>query len=401
MLGLALLLQLAVQDAAGEPILALAPPAAVVPSGSRVSIGVYFRNAGAAAIALTPPVQLDAEIVNRDARAVVALSRQGLWNGETPVASGQSLYVEYELELPPEVAGRVVLQLTRVAAAPAVLDVEKRDPNSPDPTAGTNPRSNERLGLEAASAPRGFRFAEAALQRFQPYEPMYFVAGTTRPNVRYQFSFQYQIVNPEGPWAAHSPFLTGLYLGYTQSGLWDIEGNSKPFTDTIYKPELAWSKDEVDWIGLPGIDQVGLQFGVQHESNGRDGPESRSLNTVYLRPVLHIGDVRGFAVKVAPKVYAYLPGRENNADIADYRGHVDLLVTAGWLDGLQAAALGRIGSGGKGGSFQLDLTYPLRTIGDGNFDMYLQLQWFSGYGESLITYDEYTDALRIGIGFVR
>ena len=76
-------------------------------------------------------------------------------------------------------------------------------------------------------------------------------------------------------------------------------------------------------------------------------------------------------------------------------------LTASWDKAFQAAALGRLGSGGDNGSIQIDLTYPLRKLSNGNVDMFLQLQWFSGYGESLITYDEYTDALRIGFGLVR
>jgi outer membrane phospholipase A len=197
------------------------------------------------------------------------------------------------------------------------------------------------------------------------------------------------------------PFLGGMFLGYTQTGLWDLEGDSKPFTDTNYRPELAWSQDQLAWLKIPGVAQTGLQAGVQHESNGQDGRQSRSINIAYLRPVFHFGDPKGFEGQIAPKIYAYLPDVEDNPDIAEYRGYCDLRVTAGWADGFQAAATGRLGSDGDHGSLQFDLTYPLRALGDGNLDLYLQVQWFSGYGESLITYDEYTDALRIGIGLVR
>lgn len=393
---------LVAQDGVVGPLLSLAPPTEAVKAGAVVPVGVYFRNGGAEPLGVTPAVQIDAELVTLLSRSAIVLTRVGDWAEARQLAPGESLYVEYALDLPEEVSGRVVLQLARLAAAPAVLDITVPEPV--DGAAVVTPLAATATAPDAQSAPPAparFSYAEAALQRFQPYEPMYFVAGTDRPNARMQFSFRYQIFNPEGPWASDVPFLAGFFLGYTQVSLWDLEGTSKPFTDTNYRPEFAWSKDQLEWLDIPGVAQTGLQFGIQHESNGRDGEDSRSINTFYLRPVLHFGDAKGFEAQIAPKVYAYLPDREDNPDIAEYRGNCDLRVSAGWSDGFEAAAIGRLGSGGGKGSIQIDLTYPLRALGDGNFDLYLQLQWFSGYGESLITYDQYSDALRIGIGFVR
>lgn len=390
------------QDGDIGPLMSLAPPPTAVKAGAVVSVGVYFRNGGAQPLQLVPPTQLDAELVTPQSRSAIALTRRVDWDKARPLAPGESVFVEYALDLPDEISGRVVLQLARLAAAPAVLDVTAPEPVEgavvvPPLAAGDSPPDAQ----SAPQAPAQFSYAEAALQRFRAYEPMYFIAGTDRPNARMQFSFQYQIFNPEGPWASEVPFLSGIFLGYTQVSLWDLEGTSRPFTDTNYKPELSWSKEQLEWLKLPGVAQTGMQFGVQHESNGRDGEDSRSINTYYVRPVFHFGDAQGLEGQIAPKIYAYLPDREDNPDIAEYRGNCDLRVSAGWADGFQAAAIGRLGSGGDKGSIQIDLTYPLRALGDGNFDLYLQLQWFSGYGESLITYDEYSDALRIGIGFVR
>lgn len=389
---------LAAQDTPNAPVLSLSPPAVPARIGARIPVGTYFRNAGNAQLRLVPPLQFDAQLVTTHSRMHVALSRTGEWSSDRTIAPGDSLFVVYELELPQGVSGRAVLELQHVSAAPVVIDIERDAASTAQ--VGENPDSPGDP-YAVSPAPGGFRYADTSIQRFHAYEPMYFLAGTTRPNVRFQFSFQYQIFNPEGPWASHTPFLAGLFLGYTQTGLWDLEGSSLPFTDANYKPEIAWSSDQVDWLKIPGVDQVGLQSGIQHESNGEDGDESRSINTVYLRPVLHFGDPKGFSTQVAPKFYLYFSEQENNEDIEEYRGYCDLKVTAGWAAGLQATALGRLGSGGEHGSIQLDLTYPLRQIGKGNIDMYLQLQWFSGYGESLITYDEHTDALRLGLGFVR
>jgi outer membrane phospholipase A len=51
-------------------------------------------------------------------------------------------------------------------------------------------------------------------------------------------------------------------------------------------------------------------------------------------------------------------------------------------------------------STQLDLTIPVRNkVVD--FATYLTLQYFNGYGESLRTYDQRTETLRVGFSLVR
>ncbi len=388
------------QGEPGKAIVSLSPPATAAKAGTVVPIGVYFRNDGQEPIELAPPVTFDAQLVTPNTRSPIALTRMKDWPEARSLAPGENVYVEYSIQLPEGTFGRLVLQLERAEAAAAVVDV--LEPEVVDGSEAPKESEDQPLNPEAAPvAPEEFTFAQGALQRFSLYEPTYFIGGLDRPNVRYQFSFQYHIFNPEGPWASKTPFLKGFLFGYTQTSLWDLEGESKPFTDTNYRPEVAWSQEELKWLQLPGVAQTGMQFGVQHESNGEDGRLSRSINMFYVRPVLHFGDPKGFEVQVAPKVYAYLPDRDDNPDITEYRGYCDLGVSAGWSDGFKAAAIGRLGSGGENGSIQIDLTYPLSSAGEGNFDLYLQLQWFSGYGESLITYDEYTDALRFGIGFVR
>ncbi|HEX9785139.1 MAG TPA: phospholipase A [Opitutaceae bacterium] len=52
------------------------------------------------------------------------------------------------------------------------------------------------------------------------------------------------------------------------------------------------------------------------------------------------------------------------------------------------------------GSIQMDLTQPVH-IGSGDFETYRQLQYFSGYGESLRSYNRKSTAWRAGIAFVR
>ena len=236
---------------------------------------------------------------------------------------------------------------------------------------------------------------------FSGHEPIYFVAGPKEPNVKFQFSFKYAIFNPDAPLLRAVPALAGVNIAYTQTSLWDTSEASAPFFDSSYKPELLWSDEYMPSLSRPGRYGLGLQFGVQHESNGKGEPDSRSLNIAYVRPIVTLGDVRDFHVTLAPRVFAYLGGQGDNEDIENYRGYGDLRVTAGWREGLQLSALGRLGDDWDKGSIQLDLTYPLRRVLSGNFDVYLDVQGFYGYGETLREYNQESSALRFGIAVVR
>jgi hypothetical protein len=73
----------------------------------------------------------------------------------------------------------------------------------------------------------------------------------------------------------------------------------------------------------------------------------------------------------------------------------------GQRGGLQLAAIGRIGDDWDKGSLQLDLSYPLRPLLRNNIDVFLHAQFFTGYGESLLDYNESDTTFRVGLAVVR
>jgi len=208
------------------------------------------------------------------------------------------------------------------------------------------------------------------------------------------------LLNEEGPLATKVPALKGFNLAYTQTSLWDWNAPSAPFFDTSYKPEFlyAWSRvaggQSLDWY------QLDLQGGLKHESNGKNGADSRSLNTAYLRPTLTLGRDDGLQLTLQPRAWVYLGDLSDNPDIADYRGYADLRAILGWKRGLQLSALGRLGKDANHGSLQLDLTYPMMKI-FGSFSLYLDAQYFTGYGESLLEYNQRSEAFRVGFAIYR
>jgi outer membrane phospholipase A len=274
----------------------------------------------------------------------------------------------------------------------AVVSVRAQEGDSEVGAAADVPRS----GLDAADSALTEFFTH-----FSGHEPIYFLAGPDAPNVKFQFSFKYAVLNPDAPLVQTFPALAGVNIAYTQLSLWDTSEASAPFFDSNYRPELLWSDEYIPALSRPGLYGLGLQFGVMHESNGRSGLESRSMNVAYVRPVVTFGDVHDFHVTVAPRVQVYLGGQGDNEDIEDFRGYGDLRVTAGWRRGLQVSTLARLGDDWDRGSVQVDVTYPLNKLLFRNFDVYLDVQGFYGYGESLIQYNHRDKVLRVGVAVVR
>ena len=246
----------------------------------------------------------------------------------------------------------------------------------------------------------GQRTLAEFLGHFSGYEPMYFIAGPVDPMVKWQFSFKYRVLNPNAPLAEKFPPLAGLHFAYTQMALWQIDKPSAPLFDTAYKPEFFWSNEDINYK-IPGVAQWGFQGGYGHESNGRGGPDSREINILFARPIVTFGDLEHFHVSLAPKFYTYIGSLYGNQDIWRYRGYCDFRTIIGWRQGLELSTIGRVGNHWNRGSVQLDLTYPLRNLLANNFDVYLDAQYFYGYGESLLTYNKRSSAFRIGLGLVR
>ncbi|HYD85264.1 MAG TPA: phospholipase A, partial [Opitutus sp.] len=177
--------------------------------------------------------------------------------------------------------------------------------------------------------------------------------------------------------------------------------SSSPFYDTSYLPEIAISTDASHPGGSASwFTWMGWRAGYQHESNGRDDADSRSLNRVYLRPRFILGSLDAWAFVMLPEIHAYIGGVEDNSGIKDYRGYGSLRFYFGRNGGPALMVTGWTGRDFDHASYQLDLTVPVR-LRRLNVESFLLVQYFNGYGESLRSYDLKTDALRVGFGLVR
>jgi phospholipase A1 len=238
------------------------------------------------------------------------------------------------------------------------------------------------------------------LENISAYKPMYFLLGADPEETKFQISFKYRIFNTESPLAERILLLNGIHFAYTQTSFWDLASDSKPFQDTSYKPEIFYISPNIhtDFSRIKGFF---IQTGLEHESNGLAAENSRSTNFLYLHPiVIFYNEKNRTGMAVGPKVWAYVDNDdETNRDLQDYRGHVDLGLKLGKEDGLLLSSNFRWAK--KGESIQLDLVYPLNKIFSEILGIYLNVQYVSSLAESLLHYDERTEALRIGLAIVR
>lgn len=229
-------------------------------------------------------------------------------------------------------------------------------------------------------------------------EPMYVVFGARDgTNARFQLSFKYRPFDTQSLPARLIPALGQMYFGYTQTSLWDLAGDSRPFRDTSYRPSLFWQGRVGDAGGLA---PVFLRGGYEHESNGKDDIRSRSIDTLFLQPAWRKDFASGQTLFFAPRFHTYID-RDDNRDIARYRGYADWLLRYGNEDGWLFSTRLRRGTSGHG-SGQFDLSHPLREPLFSRVGGFLHFQVFTGYGETLLDYNvKNAPQFRIGFSIVR
>lgn len=335
---------------------------------------------------------------------------------EAVLAPGGFARREYRFPLPRRTAGEVEVAISQLAGTRAIvqvdtprkLDAEGLFPTArPAPTVATAPETS----ASSASFPPERSVERFFKAHFLPYEPMYFIAGFDQPNAKFQISFKYRIFNQDGWVSRELPALSSLHAAYTQTSLWDWEGESAPFRDSSYKPELhhAWH-DVFRTAGSDGWFRFDLEGGVQHESNGRPDPDSRSINIAYLRPRVVFGRTDGFQFTLAPRAWAYIGEVQGRHDalgnplgegLEHYRGYLDVRATVGWEDNVMLSAYVRVGDSFERANLTLDATYPLSKLPFGTFAGYFHVQYFTGYGESLLDYDVRSETVRVGFSLWR
>ncbi len=191
-----------------------------------------------------------------------------------------------------------------------------------------------------------------------------------------------------------------VWAAYTQLSQWQFWNwsNSAPFRETNYEPEVLFNTRMGDDLVRLGGDPLKLQFiqvGLNHQSNGQSEPLSRSWN----RFVANFGFESGSHFDVVIKTWYRLPEsaeNDDNPDIDSYLGYGELWAgyhgkTCG-IDYHFALMFRNNLRFDDDNRSTLQLGFDFTCIGPLN----CYIQYFTGYGETLVDYNHYTN--RIGVG---
>jgi phospholipase A1 len=251
--------------------------------------------------------------------------------------------------------------------------------------------------------------------KIRAYKPIYFLANYTsntnqlptsgNPNnvtttplnsdpteLKFQLSFKAKFGRIEKILGQKIVFDT--WVGYTQSSRWQIfnTDESRPFRVTDYEPELFFTfpikEDLVKQTSLY------LGLGINHQSNGRSLPYSRSWNRV----IFQLGyETKEYSILLKPwfRIQEDIL-EDDNPNIEDFVGRFDL--TSAYKKGKNNLSVSlrhplNFNNPGRG-SFRIDYSY--RVFG------YLKLhtQIFHGYGENLLDYNYKQTTIGLGVSLI-
>ncbi|MFP3343604.1 phospholipase A [Halomonas sp. SIMBA_159] len=200
--------------------------------------------------------------------------------------------------------------------------------------------------------------------------------------VKFQFSAKFNL--------AENVFgdIGDVYFAYTQKSWWQAYNTdaSSPFRETNYEPEVFIDFDNA-WSALGWVNTRN-RFSFIHQSNGRSDPLSRSWNRVYLESTFQSGD---WALTLAP--HWRVPeseGDDDNPDIERFMGYGDIRLAKRLQNNHEFA--GQLRGNPSAGNYgtQIDYSWPAFN------GVRAHVQYYYGYGESMIDYNNRVHRLSLG-----
>jgi phospholipase A1 len=213
-------------------------------------------------------------------------------------------------------------------------------------------------------------------------------AGVDYNNIEAKFQLSFKTKVLQSIFWGHGD----LWLAYTQKSHWQIYNNtlSRPFREVNYEPELILNFPVK--FNLFGFKSRMMGVALNHESNGKSDPFSRSWNRI----ILHAGfERKNWTVYVRP--WFRMPATiDDNPDISEYVGRGDVNV----IYVKNGNILSFIGSHNLNfnskarGNASFSWSYPVRN----NLKGYLLIS--HGYGESLIDYNNLQTTVGVGVSLI-
>jgi phospholipase A1 len=221
------------------------------------------------------------------------------------------------------------------------------------------------------------------------------VDGLTDENID-NFEAKYQI-SVSMPLYLMDDDASGVFFGLTLISFWQVynDETSKPFRENNYEPEVYYQW-QTDW-DLFGYRFNQFNVGLNHQSNGQSGLKSRSWNRIYATAIFSDVDsfyyLKGwYRLPEDNKEFELDPTGDDNPDIIDFIGIVEFGYgfNIGKVNVLTKLT-NNLSFNTNRGSIEFNLTYPINDRYD------WLLQYFNGYGDSLIDYNRHQQRIGLGI----
>lgn len=226
---------------------------------------------------------------------------------------------------------------------------------------------------------------------FGLYKDTYFIVGTKVPgipnaynsDVKFQISFAIRLTNTVLPWNSF------LFLSYTQKTFWNVFQESLPMGDINFNPALGWSKPFFNQDRYVGK----LTLMIEHESNGRAGLDSRSWNRVSVYGMAMIDEW----LMVHAKFWIPIIDSGNNRDILKYSGIYQSGIVVTTPNKRFSFAFTWVKRSGFNLNFNTIVEAAWKVSKKTNLNLFAQ--YYNGYGEDLLHYNQFRSMLRVGLVF--
>ena len=281
--------------------------------------------------------------------------------------------------------------ITKQKTAQPPLDAPSEEIHSTDTPA--SPKNNG----QTSQSPTSTHAGNDSLYGISFYEPTYALPfyytfnpdqavyqGYTPENQRLlneefkgQLSFKFPL------WADMFGSKFSIAAYYTQLSYWQFYAKSQYFRETDYEPAL--------YIVYDFLPHWSVASGLDHQSNGRGGNLERSWNRVFF-DLVYASDHWYVSIKPWFLVFKSDSSDLHNPNITDYLGYGRIVVAFQFYEQeISVMVRNAIESDFSKGAIELDYSFPIHGVLHG------YIQFFSGYGQSLIEYDHYTNSVGVGI----
>ena len=222
---------------------------------------------------------------------------------------------------------------------------------------------------------------------FSLFKDNYFIGGipigekitSHNSDVKFQISVSQRLTKSK------LPFDSYLFLQYTQKAFWNVFQASLPMRDLNFNPGIG-----LGHLIIRKNKYIGKAYVmVEHESNGRDSIENRSWNKLTLGAAVLLN--KNWEVQFKGWI-PVIDGKEND-DILKYNGIFQ--VAANYRTDNRRLNLGLILTKRLtwfSFNTQVELSYKFNN----NENQYFFVQYYNGYGENLLEYNQFKSILRVG-----